>query len=214
MATLLFLMGQRPVAAAADNLRQETLAGRVEAKNGFAWNYGFDVERRDDGVRVQVAINLIPAGTVIQADLEGVKSLWEAGIERIWSRRCALIGTDGRCVPIVADVTFKGPRFHHEVIVRREEKRRTALDWNLRDDARIVAHEFGHLLGLYDEYPGGATDPAGAVLERDSVMANDPAGSALSARHFERVRAWFVRGSGVDGRVAVTAGTAMEARHE
>jgi hypothetical protein len=66
----------------------------------------------------------------------------------------------------------------------------------------VRAHEFAHLLGVYDEYPTGACDPLRLVtLDPTSVMGG---GSRTYARHMKDFYEWFRRKSaGVLGETKV-----------
>jgi hypothetical protein len=170
----------------------ESVAGRKEAANKFAWNYGYDIKVANRQVIVRVAINLVPAKGVARPDLDRVKPVWEEGIERVWSNKYALRTNDERQYPIVIDVSFRGPGFHHDVIVRPGSGRTDELNWNIDDSPEIVAHEFGHMLGFYDEYEKGALAPHDAVIDPGSIMASNPAeGAATFERHYEPFRQWF-----------------------
>jgi hypothetical protein len=58
----------------------------------------------------------------------------------------------------------------------------------------VRAHEFGHLIGCYDEYPEGACHPSRAWADvPDSVMN---IASKVYPRHVEPFRAWFVEKAG------------------
>ena len=53
-------------------------------------------------------------------------------------------------------------------------ERSNAKDWYLSENrAGVAAHEDGHLLGAYDEYTGGAVDPATSKVEDDSIMGQN-----------------------------------------
>lgn len=52
----------------------------------------------------------------------------------------------------------------------------------------VRAHEFGHLIGMYDEYEAGACDPARLFTKTDSVMGS---GQAVYARFYEEFQKWF-----------------------
>lgn len=53
-------------------------------------------------------------------------------------------------------------------------ERSNAKDWYLSEHRLGVAgHEAGHLLGAYDEYAGGATDPADPKIEDDTIMGQN-----------------------------------------
>jgi len=185
--------GLAQVQADLCSIPRKTITGRIVAQNGFAWNYGYDINVEDSILIVRVAINLIPARGIRRPELERVKPLWEQGIERIWSNKFALETTQGRRYPIVVDVSFRGPKFHHEVIVRPGSGPSDELNWNILDNPELVAHEFGHMISMYDEYEKGALAPQGAVIDPDSIMTSNPGeGAATHARHYKRFRAWFV----------------------
>jgi hypothetical protein len=60
---------------------------------------------------------------------------------------------------------------------------------SVRVSATIRAHEFGHLIGMYDEYPAGAVHPARAFADvRDSIMSS---GATIYERHVEEFFEWF-----------------------
>ena len=88
-------------------------------------------------------------------------------------------------------MTLKGPVFHHEVIVKPGGGRSDELNWNIMDSEQIVAHEFGHMLGAFDEYKGGATDPKRQSVDASSIMTSNPETGKVYPRHFEVVREWF-----------------------
>jgi hypothetical protein len=54
----------------------------------------------------------------------------------------------------------------------------------------VRAHEFGHLIGFYDEYPEGACDPERRYVDEDSLMGN---GSEIFDRHVREFADWFRR---------------------
>jgi hypothetical protein len=64
-------------------------------------------------------------------------------------------------VPVVLDIVFTGPSdAHHFVDVVQGQYGHTHMDtWFVASmDERVAAHEVGHMIGLPDEYPGGATE--------------------------------------------------------
>lgn len=184
-------------AAVLDSIAPETITDRVTAANGFAWRYGFDIGLGNDGMLVKVAVNLIPAQGVTRVEIDRVIPAWKKGIERIWSRRFALSTPAGQHYPIVMEVAFKGSVFHHDVIVRPYGGRIDELNWNISDSPEVIAHEFGHMLGLYDEYPRGALDPESGTIDRSSIMSANLAGGT-SIRHYRRFRSWFIDKTGIN----------------
>jgi len=178
----------------------ETVTGRMTAMNGFVWNYGYDIEQKDNKVLVHVAVNLIPTDDVTRPELDRVRDRWEAGIERIWNDRFSLVTPAGEHYPVVIDVTFSGSRFHHDVIISRSGGKTDELNWNLMISPEVAAHEFGHMIGAFDEYRGGAVAPDIGITERTSIMTGGPdKGSETYARHYEGIRRWFAEKTGLSG---------------
>jgi hypothetical protein len=55
--------------------------------------------------------------------------------------------------------------------------------------ASVRAHEFGHLIGMYDEYPSGAVELSRVFASvPDSIMN---AGTKVYPRHVEEFKKWF-----------------------
>ena len=178
---------------APDSIPVERVSRRVEALNGFAWNYGYDIRLDDKALNIKVRINLIPARGVTWPDIERVKPLWEEGIERIWSEKYALEISSGQRYRVFVDVFFKGPGYHYDVIVRPGSGGTDELNWNIQDSPERVAHEFGHMIGLFDEYERGALAPKNAIIDPESIMTSNPGkGAVARVRHFEPFRRWFM----------------------
>jgi len=53
----------------------------------------------------------------------------------------------------------------------------------------VRAHEFGHLIGMYDEYPAGACDPARQFTDVPSSIMSS--GARTYDRHMKDFHAWF-----------------------
>jgi hypothetical protein len=82
-----------------------------------------------------------------------------ANIEGIWNNRFVITDTaDHSTFPVAVDVATEGPTFDQTVFVHPGSARGDALNWYESYTAPIMAHEFGHMLGLFDEYIGGAID--------------------------------------------------------
>jgi hypothetical protein len=65
---------------------------------------------------------------------------------------------DGSTFPLRLDVTTTGPEFNQQVTVNAGSGRANMINWFVTDSASVNAHETGHMLGLFDEYIGGAVD--------------------------------------------------------
>jgi hypothetical protein len=177
----------------------ETITGKLTTSNGFAWRYGYDIELQDGKLIVSVAVNLIAADGVTVMDLNRVRSAWEEAIEGTWSEKFALSLPSGRQCPIVVDVRFDALKCHHDVIVYPSGCSCNQLNWDLTIHPAIAAHEFGHMLGAFDEYRGGALSPHSRTIDLTSIMTSRPIGGMTYARHYLHFLRWFEEKTALDG---------------
>jgi PEP-CTERM motif len=47
------------------------------------------------------------------------------------------------------------------------------------------------MLGQFDEYVGGGTDPSGVIIDSSSIMGSTEFFAVTYARHYEDFRAWL-----------------------
>lgn len=151
----------------------------LERGNIETWRQQFDWSYSDQTLTFDVDIQL--AGDAAQAyelisDGENAgktyAQVWEEGIERIWSDGATIINGDNPAEVIYfnfnVDFVTEDPD-HIITVADNFPFNANALNWptdlltnvGWTDDYHdeFAAHEFAHLLGLYDEYVGGATDP-------------------------------------------------------
>ena len=173
-----------------------TLSGRVDGARGRSWQWGFDVRVDPDAVRLRVRMHPVAAAGLTRAELERALARWKPSIEAAWSGRWAVLADDGRTLPIALELDFGGQDPLHEVLVIRGRAGVDKVHWRLGDDPRVLAHEVGHMLGLYDEYPAGAVAPGGPRSDPASIMGQGGGQGQVRARHFARVLAWFQEHTG------------------
>lgn len=198
----------------------ETLRRRVSAADGRSWDAAFDISSDGEALLLGLRVKLVPGPDVARALLREKAEAWRRAVEGAWSG-CALAETsEGRRAPLRLALTFGAADPHHEVIVRGGSGRSSPLHWQLYDPPQRVAHEVGHMLGAYDEYPGGALAPVDAV---PSVRAKAPAQGGRAAasmmgvegarivpcerRHFLLLEGWLAQRPELDLRL-VPAGEA------
>ena len=96
-------------------------------------------------------------------DAGSLKRVREQGIEGIWNDKFSLSDSTGSYA-IRFDVQFVGTgNQHYDVNVSNSYGRCDMLNWCTRTDwgpdyqDELAAHEFGHMIGAFHEYAGGAT---------------------------------------------------------
>ena len=196
-----------PVVAWAERVTGQEMSGER-----YRWTYCFDAVLAESAVQIRIAVNWIAVNDVTPAELARAKEKWMEAIRHTWDGRYAFLTTRGERYPIRITVTDFGPDIHHEVLVRRNGRATDSLDWNLSASPEFAAHEFGHMLGANDEYRGGAVGEArGGPIE--SVMNNRSGSTALPV-HFQRIRDWFVRSTGLETVRVVSTITTRETGKE
>ena len=211
LAVLLWSTGA--LASPAVSLAPDEVDRMVRGGGRYAWRAKHSIDLRDGEIHIEIGINLVNASRarVPKPDLLRARRGWGQAIERIWSRRFAIDAQDPRFptpLPIVMRPRFKGRTFHYDVIVRPGRGRSHELRWHLHDTPDTAAHEFGHMLGAYDEYRGGATHPTQPRLDRTSIMSTPPSGNRVYARHYEPILAWFRAATGAaNARLVPLPGT-------
>lgn len=130
---------------------------------------GYEASFDGNAFLIKVNVNLI--GDPLAADVERA---WEQGIEGFWGNQITL--SDGAGIyPLLVDVNFATGNTNADFTLRvRNEYCRSFVDaiseWCTQPDVgtgqpridmidEVAIHEFGHMLGLYDEYVGGGVDP-------------------------------------------------------
>ena len=173
------------------DLEKERISGRKQSSDKYSWPYGYDIDVKDQTIRIMVSLNFVPASQVSIPHLNQVKQTWKTRIESIWSNQYAVTLPSGRQFPILVTVNFSGPDFHHDIVVRPHKNSSDALNWNLTDTPVVAAHEFGHILGAYDEYKGGALSPETNMVDSTSIMTSNPQKGRAYARHYSDILDWF-----------------------
>ncbi len=134
----------------------------------YGWRYSYDIGFYNDTLMIDVDIRLIgydPGMTL--------KSRWEQGIESIWS-------TNRFNVPISFNVDWVSADWDQNVAVVKGTGRWDMLMWytmvgggwgDLYQE-EAAAHEYGHMISLWDEYSGGAINFATRNINTGGLMHN------------------------------------------
>lgn len=152
----------------------------IAAYGGYEWEYGYNIDYYSDAIQVSMGIHAMG----YDSDLDLLKR-FEYGIESRWT-------TDRFEVPIIFDVNWVDTDWTHQVYIRDAYGRSKIFTWysdGYWSREYTAAHEFGHLLGLPDEYAGGAT---GLYVGTGGLMATD--GPTLDY-YYDGFLSWYDSGS-------------------
>jgi len=178
------------------NVPQEAQNATLHTTNGhFHSQYKLSFE--GDCLKINLPIRLIGIDPG-----DEVRQIWEEGAERVWSNQYDVV-YDNTSYGIVLDVKFvnfgEGATFRvvqgegsYFVGMPGEWYTDSVFSWgpDYRDEA--VAHEIGHLLGLYDEYyqnGRGVLDPDNPIIDPTSIMGS--LDGMPKERHFQDILEWL-----------------------
>ena len=178
----------------------ETVSRQLQAGNGKSWPVRFDIGLQGERVTVRVNIRVIPLEGVTHGEIDRHLPLWKQAIETHWGQSFALDAHDGSRYPLRVEVDFTPQHPHYEVMIHGAYAHTDMLNWNITDKPDAVAHEFGHMLGAFDEYVGGMSDPNNRTLDTDSIMSGEPQKGRPEARHLAQVAKWLSEKLGQDVR--------------
>jgi hypothetical protein len=185
----------------------------------YGWGYGYDIEIRKGDIYVTHKINFTGhVATLFQ------KYAWMREIQNVWDNKWKIHRVDckrgdscncslgnGCCVwPIRVKARYGSG---HPDVVTLNAGANDPNGWGNGDwwysnnwweqglgvPATVRAHEFGHLIGMYDEYPAGACAPGRAYANvPDSIMSS---GSKVYERFMTEFKDWF------DGKAGSVVGS-------
>ena len=160
----------------------------LTGSNGSRWRAAYDLTILPDEVRVEVRVRLVAGPGVTSADLERAKQAWARIVARAWDRRVEAEISSGRRVPVRVRLLFDDRNPHHIVAVKLGRHRVHMRAWPLRPERDdVIAHEFGHLIGAFDEYQGGAMSREDGRADPRSLMGNARGDGLAEPRHFWHV---------------------------
>lgn len=135
----------------------------------FGWTAAFE----QTWTHITVRIRLKPHADISAAKLGDLRTAWEKGIEGTWHRRWGCSRSGELSCRLSFDVQWVTGDQHHTVRVRPGPARSNMTTWDTNDTGRVAAHEFGHMLGLVDEYPETDRCPNRSPVNTRTVMHNN-----------------------------------------
>lgn len=183
-------------AALIKNIGVESVSYNVRS-GFFGWRAQYDISFIDQDLVIDVDVFLLgdDAGSTL-------KNIWQQGIENIWGHTFDIF--DGR---FYYDTVFNvewldtAAGADHTVNVHNGNGSVNLAHWytgnpsgwGYKNQDRIVAHEFGHMLGLFDEYFGGALNADGLIRD-DNIMGRKL--TLPEEDHFDAFTDWLSVNSG------------------
>ena len=124
-----------------------------------------------------------------------LRNQWESGVESTWSNHYDIV--DGTYLyPILLDLAWVGSSPDETVTVHTGTGDMDMLNWYTDHPSGwpnayqgvLASHEVGHMIGLYDEYYGGAVNPSTFYIMADL--------GPVQARYHTRMVDWLEVTSG------------------
>lgn len=139
--------------------------------------YDWDARYRQMGTHIVIRIELDPDSGITDAEMSTLRNRWKQGIENKWSNHfaccCETAATRiSQCSnpgTLTFEVVWTDEDSHHTVSVHRGSGRADMTNWYTTDSGDVASHEFGHMLGLVDEYPD-AHCPSRSPVNTGTVM--------------------------------------------
>lgn len=177
----------------------------------YGWNYGYDIELHPGELVItrKVDFQVMPGASASARK----KRRWKREIEGIWDRKfklhrtkcqrkdeCDCAISNGCCTWVLrVKCVFSGGHGQQVVLnagandpVWSSPRWWFSHNWweqMVNVPATVRAHEFGHLMGMWDEYPAGACDPLRLYTAIPSSIMNS--GTKVGKRHIQEYLDWF-----------------------
>lgn len=191
IVSLFCLITNKASASLITDINTETINYNITT-GGFGWTASYDIGFVDQNLFIDVDVFLTGF-----TPSDALRDIWEFGIEDIWSSAFDIFdGTYYYDTVFNVDWLSSSSGADHTVNVHEGDGNINLTNWYTGNPSGwgysyqgiIAAHEFGHMLGLFDEYNGGALDPNTGLIRSDSIMGGsltDP-----QTDHFDAFLDW------------------------
>lgn len=160
----------------------------------------FDFHFRNCGILVWVWVRFKFSSDITAPEQAAFKERFFRAIHSVWANSGWHLSGTGHCacgtIPIVIHAEENTRRYYHKLVdvergpdTKRRPKVISDINVNLSTSDLTLAHEFGHVLGLYDEYDGGFFENIMFWHRNvDDTSALMSEGTELRPRYFEHYR--------------------------
>jgi uncharacterized protein YukE len=165
-------------------------------------NFDYNYDPNEPSVTIVVRVKYEFEEGISEEDKRKFKQMTEEAVRDGWNERAELVPADGTgpSIPVRVVVQENNDSYHKIIDVDQHRSRPwVAMDLNTaiddgegnRHTKATMVHEFGHVLGNYDEYDGGFLENRGWWHDNDhrdeesySLMGG---GSQLHPRYFDHI---------------------------
>jgi hypothetical protein len=151
-----------------DMAREEHSFGMSECI--FGWTAAF----RQTWTHIRIRIRLNPDAGIPAATMTNLRTAWRTGIVNTWSDQWGCGHSGELSCPLTFEVEWVNTGQHHTVRVQPGPAETVMTTWDTADGGGTAAHEYGHMLGLVDEYTD-ARCPGRSPVNTGTVMHNNSA---------------------------------------
>jgi len=208
-------IGNIPVEYLAGTLDATNVSGTIAYEITYAYDIGFFAEfspyQEADGPTLKLDIDIQLVG---DDPGDALKNTWMTGIEGAWNDKYEIqYGSNRYPVEVNVDWVAINPDITvtvHDAVGRDDELNwyTTLEGWGNSYQGVAAAHEFGHMMGLYDEYPEGAVNPVTKYTTTNALMADF---GPVRLRYYDLFLTWMRDKTGIATLSLVAAAPAPAA---
>ncbi len=138
------------------NIPQERLNGKSKSEiantgNNNSWRHKYNIGLSGN-VDIDVILNFRLRDSVTQAQLNAVGWTWINSANATWDNRFVLVHDDTYRYPIRVQWVQSLTNEHFTIDLHDDQTRENMTNWDVTTSGQTAAHEFGHMLGPFDEY--------------------------------------------------------------